>query len=680
MPGDIARLVIEIDSNGVVTGKARLDDLTDAGERSENQNKKHRASFTELNQSLELGRKAFDLLKGAVVESVAEFVEAERAQVKLESILRATGETAGRTAQDLNNMANSLAGKTIFDDDSITNAQALMLTFKGIKGAIYDQTIPAVLDLSAAFGMDLAGASVMLGKALEDPTSGLTALRRVGVSFTDQQQEEIKALTEAGEAAKAQGEILDVLKGQVGGVAEAMGASASGSIARMENAVKNLQEAFGRLVATNFQPMITGITNVIDVMSGNRVDLLWTPVMSGKNDKTVGVNHKEGMAGWTRDSVSELNVDQLKSLTDQISKIMDHTYGPLDNETIVKNVYGLEFKKLLGVIQGRLTALEHSWTAHGKGTSLLGSEDTLKVESTGGIWSGNPTPEPGADSGFRASSEEYQNNVVLRDFRAQASNKSWTSPTPEPSSDSGFRAESRGNSDPSSLGTPSHVKEMIKGFQDAQAQAESFNETMKKLDATMQSIAANGIAQGFQDIGAAMASGADAGDAFGQAMVKMGVQVAEQIGGLLIADGLMLLLKSMGTDPMGWAMIAAGGGMEFAGGAIGSISKQVSGSTTSVNDAIITKDGQVIQTHPDDNLYAFKSLGGGAKGGGSGPANVTVHNYSGAQVQTRETIGPNGKELQLIIGQAVNSHLANGGADRVLGSRFGIRNPGRSAS
>lgn len=39
-----------------------------------------------------------------------------------------------------------------------------------------------------------------------------------------------------------------------------------------------------------------------------------------------------------------------------------------------------------------------------------------------------------------------------------------------------------------------------------------------------------------------------------------------------------------------------------------------------VNDAIITKDGKVIHTHPDDNLYAFKSLPGGS--GGSNPSST----------------------------------------------------------
>ncbi|MCW7459543.1 hypothetical protein ND856_14180 [Leptospira bandrabouensis] len=39
-----------------------------------------------------------------------------------------------------------------------------------------------------------------------------------------------------------------------------------------------------------------------------------------------------------------------------------------------------------------------------------------------------------------------------------------------------------------------------------------------------------------------------------------------------------------------------------------------------VNDAIITKDGKVIHTHPDDNLYAFKSLPGAS--GGPNPSST----------------------------------------------------------
>jgi Flp pilus assembly pilin Flp len=45
-----------------------------------------------------------------------------------------------------------------------------------------------------------------------------------------------------------------------------------------------------------------------------------------------------------------------------------------------------------------------------------------------------------------------------------------------------------------------------------------------------------------------------------------------------------------------------------------SIGIDLSGGATNVNDAIITKEGKVIHTHPDDNLYAFKELPGASAG------------------------------------------------------------------
>lgn len=40
-------------------------------------------------------------------------------------------------------------------------------------------------------------------------------------------------------------------------------------------------------------------------------------------------------------------------------------------------------------------------------------------------------------------------------------------------------------------------------------------------------------------------------------------------------------------------------------------------SSGQVHDGIITKDGKVIKTDPDDNIYAFKDLGGRGRGGGA---------------------------------------------------------------
>jgi hypothetical protein len=57
-------------------------------------------------------------------------------------------------------------------------------------------------------GTDMKGAAIQVGKALQDPVHGISALRRVGVNFNESQVETIKKLVETGQAAKAQGLIL----------------------------------------------------------------------------------------------------------------------------------------------------------------------------------------------------------------------------------------------------------------------------------------------------------------------------------------------------------------------------------------------------------------------------------------------------------------------------------------
>ena len=54
----------------------------------------------------------------------------------------------------------------------------------------------------------MTNAAVLVGKALNDPKKGLTALRRVGVQFTDAQEDQIKALVKSGKTMDAQKIIL----------------------------------------------------------------------------------------------------------------------------------------------------------------------------------------------------------------------------------------------------------------------------------------------------------------------------------------------------------------------------------------------------------------------------------------------------------------------------------------
>ena len=140
-----------------------------------------------------------------------------KAEARLEAVIRATGQAAGFTAEELKKQASALQEITAVGDETILKAQAILLTFKQIKGDVFQDAIMAALDMSAVMGTDLTGSIVQVGKALNDPILGLTALSRVGVSFSDQQKVQIRLLQEAGDVMGAQRVILAELKGEFGG-------------------------------------------------------------------------------------------------------------------------------------------------------------------------------------------------------------------------------------------------------------------------------------------------------------------------------------------------------------------------------------------------------------------------------------------------------------------------------
>lgn len=169
-------------------------------------------------------------------------IEAERVQAQLVSRLNDTGGVAMRSLQQLNDHAEKLQSLTTFDDEAIGGVQAMLLTFKDIRDIRFDKATEAVLDLSTAMGTDLNSAALQIGKALNDPVAGLTALSRAGVQFSEDQKKVIKALVEAGDKAKAQDIILAELEGQMGTAAEAARNTLGGALQGLGNAFDNLLE------------------------------------------------------------------------------------------------------------------------------------------------------------------------------------------------------------------------------------------------------------------------------------------------------------------------------------------------------------------------------------------------------------------------------------------------------
>jgi hypothetical protein len=184
---------------------------------------------------------------GGALVAMAE--EAARADAELKRTFDSMGAAAFTTVDALKRTQKELQSTTTFADEEISHLQSVLLTFGNVTGDAFDRATEAALDMSALLGQDLQASAIQLGKALNDPIRGITALRRVGVSFTEQQVEQIRVMTEAGEVAQAQGIILSEVERQFGGAAEALAETAGGQLKQALNELSDAGEEFGAIIA-----------------------------------------------------------------------------------------------------------------------------------------------------------------------------------------------------------------------------------------------------------------------------------------------------------------------------------------------------------------------------------------------------------------------------------------------
>ena len=197
----------------------------------------------------------------AVISASAESEDAMR---QLEARIKSTGGAVGLTAKQISDSAKAFQNASTFDDESILSAQTRLVQFGTIADQVFLDATQAVLDLSAAMGKDLSSSALLVGKALNDPVKGLTALTRVGVSFTDQQKDQIKALVDAGRAADAQRIVLDGLATATAGAARAARDTLGGALTSLQNTLNDLLE--------NDSSSLPGLTKAINDLNDSLAD------------------------------------------------------------------------------------------------------------------------------------------------------------------------------------------------------------------------------------------------------------------------------------------------------------------------------------------------------------------------------------------------------------------------
>lgn len=205
-------------------------------------------------------------LGAAVGGAIANINESDTAIAQLEAVLRSTAGAAGLSRQAILDQATALSKMTTFGDEAVLTGQNLLLTFTNIKGPVMQEATKAMLDMSQALGQDTKSSAIQLGKALNDPIAGVTALRKVGVSFTEAQQDQIKALVDSGKTMDAQRLILKELNMEFGGSAEAAGKTFGGQLAILKNQLGEVLEAVGMFIVDALQPFVSWALKAVDAV------------------------------------------------------------------------------------------------------------------------------------------------------------------------------------------------------------------------------------------------------------------------------------------------------------------------------------------------------------------------------------------------------------------------------
>lgn len=244
-------------------------------------------------------------LTAAVGGLVSLYSEQEQAEIRTVQTLKATGAAAGLTANELFKMASGLQDVTTYGDEAIIGAQNLLLTFRNIGGDVFPAATETVLNLSTAMGTDLKSSAIQLGKALNDPITGLTALQRVGITFDAQQKNQIKTFQQSGEIAKAQKIILAELEAQFGGVARAA-TTGTGALQQTANILGDVGEIIGK----------AALPGVLDLNEALRVAAVyWRDLIDEKTARNVSAINEELTTTKDRLGAIETEINKNKDST-----------------------------------------------------------------------------------------------------------------------------------------------------------------------------------------------------------------------------------------------------------------------------------------------------------------------------------------------------------------------------
>lgn len=193
-----------------------------------------------------------------------------KAVAQIEAGLKSTGNAAKLTSRQLQQAATDLQKTTLFaGGDILSGVTQQLVNFTNISGSTFLRAQEAVLDLATRMDGDLSGAAMQVGKALNDPIQGMTALSKIGIEFTVEQQRVIKALVDTNRVAEAQAIILTELETRYGGAAAAAAQAGLGPLQQLKNTLGDVLDEIGM----RLMPLVNAGARALQALAQRFLDL-----------------------------------------------------------------------------------------------------------------------------------------------------------------------------------------------------------------------------------------------------------------------------------------------------------------------------------------------------------------------------------------------------------------------
>src|ERR1035437_9554614 len=209
-------------------------------------------------------QQAFGMVENIFGAGIKKAMEYELSLAKLSGVIRSGGKDSEVSAAEMEKIAIGLSKSSMFFKSDILDVQRYFLSFKNIgAGSINEATI-AAMGLTQVLGLDLRGATIALGKALDQGSEGMKSLNRMGLKLSSDELDHVKNLENEGKTYQMQSYILTLLASKYKNVAEEIQKTDAFKLNQAQKALGDMQKQAGDLELMTVGPMLTGLSNLLN--------------------------------------------------------------------------------------------------------------------------------------------------------------------------------------------------------------------------------------------------------------------------------------------------------------------------------------------------------------------------------------------------------------------------------